>query len=173
MLFKAGNKTYSMPPVTLSGTPLKRVEKFKYLGHWVSEDQSDEYDIERERRALAVRCNMLARRFARCTRAVKITLFKSFCQSFYACSLWVKYTQKSYNALRVQYNNGFRMLLGLPYFCSASGMFTEARTDCFQAIMRKRAASLMRRYQHNSDYHSGQGGVPYTEALGIQARAAS
>ncbi|XP_063548988.1 uncharacterized protein LOC134756075 [Cydia strobilella] len=49
---------------------------------------------------------------------------------------------KTYSALRIQYNNAFRMLLGLPRYCSASGMFAEARTDGFHAIMRKRVASL-------------------------------
>ncbi|CAG9129227.1 unnamed protein product [Plutella xylostella] len=37
--------------------------------------------IERERRALAVRCNMLARRFARCSAEAKRTLFRAYCQS--------------------------------------------------------------------------------------------
>ncbi|XP_063627510.1 uncharacterized protein LOC134799017 [Cydia splendana] len=136
LLFKAGIKTYSVPQVKLNGDPLKQVTRFKYLGHWVSESMSDDLDIERERRALAVRCNMVARRFARCSKNVKVTLFKAYCQTFYTCSLWVNYTQKALRALRVQYNNGFRMLLGLPRFCSASQMFTDAHTDSFAAILR-------------------------------------
>ncbi|XP_045775168.1 uncharacterized protein LOC123874053 [Maniola jurtina] len=112
---------------------------------------SDIKDIERERRALAVRCSMVARRFARCNKQVKITLFKAYCQTFYTCSLWVSYTQRTYNDLRVQYNNGFRVLMGLPRFCSASLMFAEARTDDFYAIMRKRAASVMSRIRGSSN----------------------
>ncbi|CAG9135437.1 unnamed protein product [Plutella xylostella] len=144
LIFKAGRKTSPIPrPLILDGSPLAQVDKFKYLGHWVNEDLTDDLDMERERRALSVRCNMLARRFARCTEDAKITLFKAYCTTFYTCGLWVKYTQKSYNALRIQYNNAFRILLRLPRFCSASGMFAGARTDGFQAILRKRAASLM------------------------------
>jgi hypothetical protein len=145
LLFKSGNKTYTVPPVKLNGTPLKQVTQFKYLGHWVTDSLCDDLDIERERRALAVRCNMVARRFARCSEQVKLTLFKAFCQTFYTCSLWVNYTQKAISALRVQYNNGFRILLGLPRFCSASGMFADAHVDGFAAIMRKRVASVARR----------------------------
>ncbi|XP_026322734.1 uncharacterized protein LOC113232279 [Hyposmocoma kahamanoa] len=146
MAFKAGAKCYNIiPNLTLCGAPLKIVSKFKYLGHWVTDDLSDNSDTERERRSLAVRCNMLARRFARCTRQVKITLFKSYCQSFYTCSLWVNYTQRTYNGLRVQYNNAFRVLLGLPRYCSASGMFAESHTDGFAAIMRKRCPSMLSR----------------------------
>ncbi|CAH2229504.1 jg17620 [Pararge aegeria aegeria] len=37
------------------------------------------------------------------------------------------------------------MLMGLPRSCSALGMFAEAHIDCFDTIMRKRCASLVRR----------------------------
>lgn len=134
-----------MPPVKLAGNSLPKVSKFKYLGHWVTEDLSDDLDIERERRALAVRCNMLSRRFARCTKKVKVTLLKSYCQSFYTCSLWTSYTRRAFNALRVQYNNGYRMLMGLPRYYSASGIFAEAHVNGFHAIVRNRIGSLMRR----------------------------
>ncbi|XP_050674466.1 uncharacterized protein LOC126971982 [Leptidea sinapis] len=148
MIFKSGNKIYEhKEPLSLCNAPLNMVTKFKYLGHWVSDNLSDILDLERERRALAVRCNMLARRFARCSEQVKITLFKAYCQSFYTCSLWTGYTQRAYNALRVQYNDAFRVVMGLPRFCSASGMFAEARVDDFYAIIRKRCASLMNRLQ--------------------------
>ncbi|CAG9133050.1 unnamed protein product [Plutella xylostella] len=145
MVFKSGTKTYTNVPVELYGTALKKVTKFKYLGHWVSEDMKDHHDIERERRALAVRCNMLARRFARCSAEAKRTLFRAYCQSFYTCSLWVNYTQGVYSALRVQYNNAFRVVMRLPRHCSASGMFADAMVDGFHAIIRKRCASLLGR----------------------------
>jgi hypothetical protein len=146
MVFGDRSKRYeNIPPVILNNNILQRVYNFKYLGHVLTPDLKDDNDIERERRALSVRANMLARRFARCSQEVKITLFRAFCTSFYTCSLWARYTQKAYNALRVQYNNAFRVLLGLPRYCSASGMFAEARVDCFYTIMRKRCASLVRR----------------------------
>lgn len=151
MIFKAGKKQYRAPVITLCGTPLQQVSKFKYLGHWVTDDSSDNMDIERERRALSVRCNMLARRFARCTRDVKITLFKSYCQTLYTCGLWVNYTHRAYSALRVQYNNTFRGMLGLPRWCSASAMFAEARTQDFFAVMRMRCASLLCRIRISSN----------------------
>ncbi|KAL0879953.1 hypothetical protein ABMA27_002467 [Loxostege sticticalis] len=145
MVFGAGSKRYeNIPPIKINNNTLQRVLKFKYLGHMLTPDLKDDEDIERERRALSVRANMLARRFARCTRDVKITLFRAYCTSFYTCSLWARYTQKAYSAFRIQYNNAFRVLLRLPRFCSASGMFAEAGVDCFYASMRKRCASLVR-----------------------------
>lgn len=152
MVFKAAGKVpESVPVIRLNGSDLNRVNSFKYLGHYITDDLDDQADIERERRALAIRSNMLARRFARCSRQVKITLFKAYCQSFYTSSLWFNYTKKSLNALRVQYNNGFRMLMGLPRFCSASTMFAEARVDGFHAIMRKKTASLLSRLRSSAN----------------------
>ncbi|KAL0895108.1 hypothetical protein ABMA27_013565 [Loxostege sticticalis] len=120
LVFKSGTKTYSVPPLTLSGTPLQTVKKFKYLGHWVTEDLKDDLDLERERRALSVRGNMLSRRFA-------------------------------FSALRVQYNNALRGLLGLPWRCSASGMFAACRCDGFGAVLRKRVASLWGRVRGSTN----------------------
>ncbi|KAJ0170988.1 hypothetical protein K1T71_013760 [Dendrolimus kikuchii] len=152
MVFKAGAKCpLFVPPLLLNGTPINRVKEFKYLGHWVTEVQDDNVDMDRERRALSVRANMLARRFARCTETVKITLFKAYCTSLYSASLWFKYTQRAYNALRVQYNNSLRVLLRRPRFCSASAMFAEAHIDGFDALWRKKTASLLGRLRGSSN----------------------
>ncbi|XP_063536187.1 uncharacterized protein LOC134745969 [Cydia strobilella] len=146
MVFKAGSKCPShVPPIRLNGVELKRVSSFKYLGHLVTDDFRDDADIERERRALAVRANMIARRFSRCTAQVKLTLFRAFCTSLYTCSLWTRYTQRAFNAMRVQYNDAFRVLLRLPRYCSASGMFADAHVDGFHATLRKRCAATLRR----------------------------
>lgn len=152
MVFRAGGKCPdSIPSIKLNSVPLKRVDTFKYLGHLVTSDLKDDTDIERERRALSVRANMIARRFARCSKEVKNTLFRAYCTCFYSSALWANYTQKQYSALRIQYNNAYRVLLGLSRHCSASGMFAESRIDCFYATMRKRCASLVRRVRASSN----------------------
>ncbi|XP_047543324.1 uncharacterized protein LOC125075658 [Vanessa atalanta] len=152
MVFEAGGKVpSSVPPVMLNGTALQRVSQFKYLGHILTSDLKDNADIERERRALSVRANMLACKFTRCSESVKGTLFRAYCMNFYTCNLWAKYSQKSYNAIRVQYNNAFRVLMGLPRFCSASGMFAEAHMDCFYSTMRKRCGALVRRVRGSTN----------------------
>lgn len=152
LVFRAGTQRPStVPPIMVDGMELKIVQSFKYLGHLVTEDLKDDPDIERERRALAVRSNMLARRFARCTREVKLTLFRAYCQGFYSSGLWVQYTKRAYNVLRIQYNNAFRMLLGLPRHCSASQMFANARVDGFHAVIRKKVASLWQRLRGSTN----------------------
>lgn len=152
LIFKAGKKCPSyVPPVYLNGTALKIVSSFKYLGHIITEDLKDDLDIERERRALATRANMIARRFSRCTAEVKITLFRAYCTSLYTCSLWTNYTRKSLSALRVQYNNALRVLLRLPRWCSASDMFARARADGFHATLRARCAGTLDRLRASTN----------------------
>lgn len=38
----------------------------------------------------------------------------------YSCDLWINYTQKSFNVLKVEYYTILKMLLQLPSFCSLS-----------------------------------------------------
>ncbi|XP_026314275.1 uncharacterized protein LOC113225991 [Hyposmocoma kahamanoa] len=121
MVFKAAGKgPESVPLIKLNDVNLTRVYSFKYLGHYITDDLNDHEDIERERRALAIRSRG-------------------------------NYTKRSLSALRVQYNNGFRVLMGLPRFCSASTMFAEARVDDFYAIIRKRTASLLSRLRGSAN----------------------
>lgn len=142
VIFKAGRGPDNVPEVRLNGGAVRVVEQFKYLGHVLTGDMRDDKDMERERRALAVRGNMIARKFARCSREVKCTLFNAYCLSFYTCQLWMRYSRKSYSAIRVQYNNIFRALMGLPRSCSASTMFAEARIPDFFAVLRARISSF-------------------------------
>lgn len=90
------------------------------------------------RRALSVRSNMLASRFACCNVKVKIILFMWFVlrQTFYTYSMWAQCTRRSLDALRIQYNNVFRMLLELPQYCRASGIFAEGSVYSLQTILR-------------------------------------
>lgn len=150
IIFKsAGKSPENTLNIQLNKIDVKRVSQCKYLGHWLNDELNDDIDIERERRALAIRGNMLARRFHRCNTEVKISLFKAYCQSFYTGSLWVDHTKKSLDTLRIQYNNIFRMLLGLPRYCSASGMFALNYTDGFHAVMRKKTTSLINRVRNS------------------------
>ena len=63
------------PNVYLGENVLSYVDEFKYLGHIISSDLSDDADIERERRSLATRGNMLAHEFNFCSDDVKPIFF--------------------------------------------------------------------------------------------------
>lgn len=69
---------------------------------------------------------------------VEVTLFKSFRTQLHSANLQFKCTQKSCNALRVQFNNILWTLLQLPRFYSVSGMFADVRMYGFQAVWQKK-----------------------------------
>ena len=52
------------------------VNEFRYLGHIITDNQKDDDDIESETRNLFIRTNVLLRRFGKCSREVKLRLFK-------------------------------------------------------------------------------------------------
>ena len=55
-------KLRNRPNIYLGDKILSYVEELRYLGHVVSESLTDNEDIERERRALATRGNLILRR---------------------------------------------------------------------------------------------------------------
>ena len=116
------NRVPNKPNIYLGHNILSYVHEFKYLGHIISECFTDDKDIERERRALATRGNLLLHKFRFCSNDVKCLLFKTYCYQMYCCSLWSRYRNYSLNRIKVTYNNIMRRLMSLPPWCSASSM---------------------------------------------------
>ena len=73
---------------------LKFIDEFKYLCHVV-----DDANIYRERKNLFYRCNMLTRRFSKCSVAIKLQLFKTFCLCFYDIGLLCNFTSGAFAKL--------------------------------------------------------------------------
>jgi hypothetical protein len=53
----------SFPLLRLDGAHLQYVNNFKYLGHRIVNDGTDDFDIKREIANLFIRTNILRRRF--------------------------------------------------------------------------------------------------------------
>ena len=87
MVFNPCNKgkviCSSFPVFKLTGSNLKFVDNFKYLGHIIDNCLNDDGDINRELKSLFVRANLLCRRFQRCSLQVKLKLFRAFCICLY------------------------------------------------------------------------------------------
>ena len=64
------------------------VKEFKYLGHTITDNLTDDADIQREIRNLFVSTNILRRRFHQRSTAVKYKLFKAYCIFLYDAALW-------------------------------------------------------------------------------------
>ena len=71
------------PPVYLHREKLSRIHETKYLGCFLSDDQSDDVKIYKQIRTLYTRSNKLLRMFSYCTIDVKKELFRSYCSSLY------------------------------------------------------------------------------------------
>ena len=123
MVIKPRGIIFNCPEICLSGTPINYVENFKYLGHIISINFTDDADIDREIRNLYVRGNTIARKFGFLNADIKCSLFKSYCYPLYTCSLWSNYKQSSLNRLRVCYKDMMRKLMGVPRWHSASMIF--------------------------------------------------
>lgn len=59
------------------GAPLNRCPHLDVSDIVLSPDFKDDTDMERERRELFVRANVVARGFINCSRKVKLTLFRA------------------------------------------------------------------------------------------------
>lgn len=149
MVFESSNTPAENPPLHLNGAALAKVSQVKYLGHLIDDKLRDEADIERQRRAISVKANMLARRFQRCSVEVKRLLFTTFCYNLYTAELWCHYTKAAYNRIRVQYNNAWRILHRLPPWCSASEMFAAGRVHGWAALMRHTTAGAAERLRRS------------------------
>ena len=100
-----GCKLDSAPKVYLKGKILDYVDSFKYLGHWINSKFTDDEDIRREIRSLAVRGNILLRKFGFCSVDIKCYLFKTFCYSLYCATLWADFYKATLYRLKACYNN--------------------------------------------------------------------
>jgi len=85
------------PPLKISGCNLSYVSQFKYLGHMIDNKLCDDVYINRELKCLFTRTNILTMRFARCSKQVKLRLFRTYCLCFYDIGLWTNYHCYSFN----------------------------------------------------------------------------
>jgi hypothetical protein len=92
MIFKCHQRSLMVcdvfPNLMIAGCNLQFVSTFRYLGHILDDKLHDDTDIQREIRNTFIRCNVLFRRFSKCSMNVKVRLFKTYCLCFYGASLW-------------------------------------------------------------------------------------
>ena len=81
-------KGCTIPNFKLNGIILHVVASYKYLGHYITDDLSDDDDINRQRRTLFVQGNIILRKFNMCSLGVKLTLFRTYCSPMYTAQLW-------------------------------------------------------------------------------------
>ena len=95
-----------IPDFSLNGQVLCAKRDVEYLGHLITDDLSDDRDIERQRCSLYAQGNMLIRKLHMCSEDVKVRLFKTFCSPMYTAYLWWNYRKCSIRKLYVAFNDG-------------------------------------------------------------------
>ena len=130
------DKDLCFPPFYLAGQEMTVCCSYKYLGHHITEQMSDDEDIFRQRRTLYAQANMLKKKFHCCSNEVKTNLFRTYCTPLYTAPLWFKFTKASMYKLQVAYNDCMRILLKQPRWCSASQLFCNVGVTTFHALLR-------------------------------------
>ena len=130
------DKRAVFPNFILSNVDLVVCSETKYLGHYISDDLSDDKDIHRQRCKLYAQANMLMRKFHKCSIDVKVSLFKAYCTPLYTAHLWSDYRARSLQKLKVAYNDALRLLVRVPRWHSASQLFVNLGVPTFQALLR-------------------------------------
>ena len=109
--------------------------EFKYLGHIITENLTDDADIDREIRNLFVRTNILRRLFYKCSLDVKRTLFKAYCLCLYDTALWNKYNLGSIRKLSSCYNKCVKLFCGYNRHDSVTRMLFDVGIPSFHTLM--------------------------------------
>ena len=135
----------SFPAFTLSGSSLAFVQQFKYLGHIVENTFSDDSDVNREIKCLFSRTNLLCRRFKRCTRLVKIRLFRTYCMCLYDTALWSSFSVGAINRLASCYTKCMKYFFGYSKYSSVTSMLLELGLPSFSTMLHNSKMSLTSR----------------------------
>ena len=152
MLSKSSYMPYfHIPTFRLNGNSIDVVQKFKYLGHFVSANMSDKEDIERQRKKLYVQGNSLIRKFHMCTLDTKLVLFNTYCSAMYTAQLWTNYTNTSINKLYTAYHNILKSFIGVNKREYTSPICVNLNVRNCQAVIRNLVFKFMNRIQTSSN----------------------
>ena len=140
-------KHLKTPTIYLKQEPLKWVSGHKYLRVLFGNTLKDDVDIDRQVKSVYIRGNTLVRKFRKCSKEVKVQLFKSYCSNMYASHLWCEYSTASYKRICVGYNNLYQTLLNIRRGDHESKSYVERSVPCFKQLLR---SSMFRFYSMHS-----------------------
>jgi hypothetical protein len=135
------------PAFMLSGQCLQFIDEFKYLGHILNNNCTDDNDIKREIRNLYARTNVLKKRFSKCSIDVKLMLFKSFCLCLYDSALWTTFNSGSLDRLKACYNKCIKIFFGYLRTHSVTNMLSDLGLPTFVELLDKCRLSFCFQWQ--------------------------
>ena len=92
-------KKLHVPTIFLDKKPLDFRNENVYLGIKIREDLRDDDDIERQRKCMYAKGNVLIRNFKKCTNKVKCDLFRAYCTALYCAHILSSFKDRSSHAL--------------------------------------------------------------------------
>ena len=123
----------------------------KSIGHYITDDLSDDDDINRQRRTLFVQGNIILRKFNMCSLGVILTLFRTYCSPMHTTQLWWNYKKSTITKLQIAYNV-FLMFFGMSKYESTSYQCTRFDIQCCQSVTRKLVYGFMCRLDSYVNY---------------------
>ena len=109
-----GSAVQCTPNVQFLGNSLKFCSTVQHLGHILSHDLSDDFDIIDKTKELAKKANYMLHTFSCCDRLTKSTLFMSFCLSLSGSAIW-SLACPQLKSLEVTFNSILCKIWGLPH----------------------------------------------------------
>ena len=140
-----------IPDFSIGGVPIAKVSVVKYLGHFITDDLTDDKDIARQNRVLFCQGNMILRKFHMCTVEVKLALFRAHCTSMYCSHLWWNFRKGSMTKFVTSYHNLLKRILGLSKFESTSASCAYFRVPSCEAVLRNMIYRFMMRVDRCSN----------------------
>ena len=101
-----------LPEFRFDNETVAEVNVVKYLGHFISNDLSDDADIKRQIRQTYAQANLILRKFSMCSLEVKLKLFRSYCSCLYTAQLWWNYNKGIINNMYVAFHNSLKVFIG-------------------------------------------------------------
>ena len=136
------------PQFSVGGVLIESVSSFKYLGHIITNNLSDDDDIRREiRNNIFMRTNILLRKFQNCSTSVKRVLFSTYCLCLYDVALWAHYFSKSLDKFRSCYNRCLKVIFfGYKRYDSVTSMLSAISLPSFETVLYNSKISFLNRW---------------------------
>ena len=128
-------KNMVLPDLMLDNNVLQRVYSHKYIGMFLQDSLSDKNDMDRQKRGIYCRGNILVKRFGKCNPQTKVKLFKAYMSSMYCFNLWNKFTKAEYAKVKCAYNRVYRNFMCVDVTHMHQSM-VESRVKSFGEIER-------------------------------------
>ena len=155
MMFEPKNRKHTIktqfPLLKVGDNALQYVSKFKYLGHIISHNLSDDDDIQREIRSMFTRCNLLIRKFSNCSFNAKLTLFRAFCLCFFDISLWHQYSVGIMHKFYSCYNKCAKLFFGYKKYDSVTNMLLNTGLPSHNTVLHNARYAFQERWQLSSN----------------------